>query len=178
MRWRNNGKQAQHTPQQQLQATAREQNRQGTCRMESCAANTSYMRQTRVLHPGFFEQQQQFVSKLANKIPVLYLDIVLEGRLHCLQLLRQEGALQAQVHGTLQASIASNNLLIRQPAQRLGDVLLRDSMTAEITCYVTLCFIALMSASNRPCNRGSTAATGWVFGCAAGVTAQSAVSSG
>lgn len=58
----------------------------------------------------------------ASRTP--HLHVVLEGRLLRLQLLGQKGALQAQVHRTLQASVAGHDDVLRQPAQRLGHVLL------------------------------------------------------
>jgi hypothetical protein len=48
---------------------------------------------------------------------------VVKGCLLLLQLLGQEGALQAQVHGTLQAGVAVKHNLIRQAAQGLGNIL-------------------------------------------------------
>lgn len=49
--------------------------------------------------------------------------VVVVGCLQLLQLLGQVGALQAQVHGTLQARVAVQHDLLRQPAQRLSNVL-------------------------------------------------------
>lgn len=54
-----------------------------------------------------------------------YPQVVVIGCLQLLQLLGQLGALEAQVHGTLQASIAVQHNLVGEAAQRLGNILVR-----------------------------------------------------
>eukprot|EP00882_Tetradesmus_deserticola_P031127 GHRQ01035185.1.p1 GENE.GHRQ01035185.1~~GHRQ01035185.1.p1 ORF type:complete len:201 (-),score=27.62 GHRQ01035185.1:47-649(-) len=74
------------------------------------------------------------------------LDVVLEGCLQCLQLIRQERALQAQVHGSLQARVAGNHLLVRQPAQSLSHIQVHHGVVQVIVAQAVF-----LQVGGEPC---------------------------